>query len=1045
MKGIHVRKDTYVDSVFLMLLSKDLKERSDIIDATVTMGTPMNLELLKEQGYSLESLKDVSPADLVVALDCASEKVFEEALKIVDEMLGGKKKASTASLAGSGLPRSKTLDSALDIIPDANMAVISVPGMYAPREVRKALDKGLHVMLFSDNVSLEDEIALKKLARQKGLLVMGPDCGTAIINGKPLCFANVVDQGPVGIVAAAGTGLQEVSCLIDRFGSGVSQGIGTGGRDLKNAQVGGATMLMGIEALGADPKTKAILIVSKPPAPEVAAKVVQALEKTGKPAVVHFIGLKESIAAGPSIYFATNLEEAAHWAVALAEGKQVDEQSRRDWPFDLSKKDIETLVEQETRRMAKNQKYIRGYYTGGTLTDEAWILLHGLTGAVYSNNHTDPAFVLPNPKKSIGHTIVDLGDDVFTVGRPHPMIDPSTRTERIDAERDDPEIAVMLLDCVLGYGSHPDPAGAMLPSIKKAKEAAEIRGGYLSVIASVTGTPGDFQGLDAQVAKLRSAGVIVMPSNYQASLLALKIMEKVTGKTRPASQNQGAADQAGTKIAAQSAAGTAAGTASSSASTAGPGPEHILALFNEGLKVINLGLESFAENLAACGAPVVHVDWTPPAGGNSELIQVLDRLESRATLDIDKANAEAVERILSGKPLIKGLGIAKDVVPGMRPNLFLHAGPPVTWDKMCGPMRGAVIGGILYEGLAKTEEEAEALAASGKIDFEPCQEHAAVGPMAGIMTSRMPVWIIENETYGNRAYATLNEGLGKVLRYGAYSQEVLDRLRWMEGELAPILQKAIEKHGPVDMRSLIVQALQMGDEGHNRNRAGTSLVIRELAPYLVMLDEPKEALSRVLTFMHKNDHFFLNLTMPSAKAVLMAAEGIPGSTVITAQGRNGTEFGIQVAGLKGRWFTGPAGIVNGLYLPGFGPDDAAPDIGDSVITETSGIGGFAMAAAPAIVKFVGGSPEDALRFTREMYEITLAENREYKIPILDFRGTPTAIDVRKVVEKGILPVINTGIAHKKPGIGMVGAGLVKPPANCYQDALKALAAAYTTS
>lgn len=1039
MKYVHIRKDSYVDSVFLMLLSKDLKERPDIIDATVTMGTPMNLTLLKEQGYSLEALKEVTPADLIVALDCASEKVFESALTAVDEMLAGKKKSSSGIAGGSGLPHSKTLDSALDVLPDANLAIISVPGMYAAREVRKALNRGLHVMLFSDNVSLEDEIALKKIAREKGLLVMGPDCGTAIINGKPICFANVVDRGPVGIVAAAGTGLQEVSCLIDRFGSGVSQGIGTGGRDLKNAQVGGTTMLMGIDALGADPETKAILIVSKPPAPEVASKVVQALEKTGKPAVVHFIGLKSAVPAGPSIHFAANLEEAARWTVALAKGEQIDEQSRREWPFDQSRTEIETLVEQETRRMSKTQKYIRGYYTGGTLTDEAWILLHGLTGAVYSNNQTDPAFVLPNPKKSIGHTIVDLGDDVFTVGRPHPMIDPSTRTERIDAERDDPEIAVMLVDCVLGYGSHEDPAGAMIPSIKKAKEAAEKRGGYLPVIASVTGTPGDFQGFEAQVAKLRSAGVIVMPSNYQASLLALKIMEKVTGKASAAVQPKAGAQAPGAGTAAQA----ASAGASDSASLNLVGPKQILSLFTQGLRVINLGLESFAKNLAACETPVVHVDWVPPAGGNPELIQVLDRLESRAAVDIEKANAEAVERILSGKPVIKGIGTALDTIPGMKPNLFLHAGPPITWDRMCGPMRGAVIGGLLYEGLAKTEAEAIALAESGKIEFSPCQDHAAVGPMAGIVTPRMPVWIIENETFGNRAYATLNEGLGKVLRYGAYSQEVLDRLRWMERELAPILQKAIEKHGPVDMRSLIVQALQMGDEGHNRNRAGTSLVIRELAPYLVMLDESKEALARVLTFMHQNDHFFLNLTMPSAKSVLMPAEGIPGSTVITAQGRNGTEFGIQVAGLKGRWFTGPAGIVNGLYLPGFGPDDAAPDIGDSVITETSGIGGFAMAAAPAIVKFVGGTPEDALRFTREMYEITLAENREYKIPILDFRGTPTAIDVRKVIDKGILPVINTGIAHKKPGIGMVGAGLVKPPVNCYQDALKALAEAYT--
>ncbi len=1040
MKFIHVRKDTYVDSVFLMLLSKDLKERPDIKDATVTMGTPMNLELLKDQGYSLDALKDVNPADLIVALDCASEKTFAESLKIVDQMLGGKKKAAFQMAGNSLLPHSKTLDSALEIMPDANLAIISVPGMYAPREVRKALNKGLHVMLFSDNVSLEDEIALKKLAREKGLLVMGPDCGTAIIDGKPICFANVVDRGPVGIVAAAGTGLQEVSCLIDRFGSGVSQGIGTGGRDLKNAQVGGTTMLMGIEALGADPETKAILIVSKPPAPEVAARVVRALEQTRKPSVVHFIGLKEPIAAGPSIYFAENLEEASRWAVALAKGEQIDVHSRRAWPFDLSREEIEALVDHETRHMSKVQKYIRGYYTGGTLTDEAWILLHGLTGAVYSNNQTDPAFVLPNPKKSIGHTIVDLGDDVFTVGRPHPMIDPSTRTERIDSERDDPEIAVVLLDCVLGYGSHEDPAGAMIPSIIQAKEAAEKRGGYLSVIASVTGTPGDFQDFESQVAELRNAGVIVMPSNYQASLLALKIMEKITGKSASAAQAVQPQDRRGTSAAT---AGSDTSGNSSEHAQRSAGNEHILSLFTHGLQVVNLGLESFAKNLQSCDTPVVHVDWMPPAGGNAEMIQVLDRLESKAAVDIEKANAEAVERILSGKPVLKGIGIARDVVPNMRPNLFLHAGPPVTWEKMCGPMRGAVIGGILYEGLAKTEAEAEALASSGKIVFEPCQEHSAVGPMAGIMTSRMPVWIIENETFGNRTYATLNEGLGKVLRYGAYSEEVLDRLRWMEGELAPILQKAIEKHGPVDMRSLIVQALQMGDEGHNRNRAGTSLLIRELAPYLVMLDEPKESLSRVLTFMHQNDHFFLNLTMPSAKSVLMAAEGIPGSTVITAQGRNGTEFGIQVAGLKGRWFTGPAGIVNGLYLPGFGPDDAALDIGDSVITETSGIGGFAMAAAPAIVKFVGGTPEDALRFTREMYEITLAENREYKIPILDFRGTPTAIDVRKVVEKGILPVINTGIAHKKPGIGMVGAGLVKPPVNMYQDALKALAEAFT--
>ncbi len=468
----------------------------------------------------------------------------------------------------------------------------------------------------------------------------------------------------------------------------------------------------------------------------------------------------------------------------------------------------------------------------------------------------------------------------------------------------------------------------------------------------------------------------------------------------------------------------------------------VLALFNSELRAINLGLDSFAANLDREGAKAVQVDWRPPAGGDVKAIAALDAIAAGATVDIEKANAEAVRRILAAEPTVIGIGVAKDVVPGMEPNLILHAGPPVTWEKMCGPMRGAVIGGLLFEGLAKTPEEAAALAASGKIRFDPCHHHSAVGPMAGVMTASMPVWILENKAFGNKAYCTLNEGLGKVLRYGAYSAEVIDRLAWMRDELAPILSGALALHGPIDMKSVIAQILQMGDEGHNRNRAGTSIVIRELAPHIVMLDYPREKLSKALAFLNANDHFFLNLTMPSAKCSVDAAAGIEGSTIITTMARNGTEFGIRLSGLPGRWFTGPSGIVDGLYLPGFGPEHAARDIGDSVITETSGIGGFAMAAAPAIVKFVGGSPRDAIDVTMRMYEITNAESEAYRIPALDFRGTPTGIDVRKVVETGILPAINTGIAHKDPGVGMVGAGLVKPPENAFRDALIAFAEKY---
>lgn len=468
-----------------------------------------------------------------------------------------------------------------------------------------------------------------------------------------------------------------------------------------------------------------------------------------------------------------------------------------------------------------------------------------------------------------------------------------------------------------------------------------------------------------------------------------------------------------------------------------------LSVFSEKLQVINIGLDGFGQTLQELGIPVAMVDWRPPAGGDPELISIIDQLRSETgdgwKEKIARANKEAIERLLAAKPMIKGIGMAIDTVPGMKKNMILHAGPPVEWSKMCGPMRGAVIGGLIYEGLANDPQEAEKLAASGEITFEPCHHHAAVGPMAGVMTASMPVWIMENEAFGNTAYCTLNEGLGKVLRYGAYSSEVIDRLNWMRDVLAPVLADVIKTHGPIDMKSLITQALQMGDEGHNRNRAGTSLFIREIAPFLVRLDRPREQIAKVLEFLNGNDHFFLNLTMPAGKASLDAAAGIDGSSLVTVMARNGTEFGIRVSGTGDQWFTAPAPMVDGLYLPGFTADDAAPDIGDSAIAETTGYGGFAMAAAPAIVQFVGGTPQRAIEFTQRMYEITLAENNAYQIPVLGFRGTPTGIDVLKVVDTGIVPAINTGIAHKEPGIGMVGAGLVTPPISCFRDATRALA------
>ncbi|MBF8984215.1 DUF1116 domain-containing protein [Lutibacter sp. B2] len=404
---------------------------------------------------------------------------------------------------------------------------------------------------------------------------------------------------------------------------------------------------------------------------------------------------------------------------------------------------------------------------------------------------------------------------------------------------------------------------------------------------------------------------------------------------------------------------------------------------------------------------------------------------------ISKANNEALNKIVSAQPTLMGIGKALDDIPGMTEKTFLHAGPPVTWENMSGPLRGAIIGGLIYEGLASNEEDAIKLAESGEITFDSCHHHNAVGPMAGVVTPSMPVWILKNKAFGNYAYCTLNEGLGKVLRYGAYSEEVIERLNWIQNSLGPVLRDALTLAGEIDLKTMVAQVIQMGDDGHNRNKAGTSLLIRELAPYIVKTNYTDEVKSEVLKFMHKNDHFFLNITMPVCKCTMDPLEDIKYSTLVYTMARNGTEFGVRVAGLGNRWFTAPAEVIDGLYFPGYTMEDANRDIGDSCITETTGIGGFAMAGAPAIVQFVGGTPSDALNYTMSMYEITEGESGSYKIPSLDFRGTPTGIDIQKVIDTGIRPIINTGIAHKNPGVGQVGAGLVRPPMKCFEDALEA--------
>ena len=460
-------------------------------------------------------------------------------------------------------------------------------------------------------------------------------------------------------------------------------------------------------------------------------------------------------------------------------------------------------------------------------------------------------------------------------------------------------------------------------------------------------------------------------------------------------------------------------------------------LFRQG-GIINVGLSSFADTVVEAGGKPQQVEWTPPAAGDRDIGLALARLVNHPR--VESATLESHQRYLQAQPVLVGVGVAGKDLPGMQGRMLLHAGPPIEWDGMCGPMQGAIVGAILYEGWAASPAAARKLAESGKVAFAPCHHHAAVGPMAGIISPSMPVWIVENANAGNRAYSNMNEGLGKVLRFGANGREVIDRLKWIADTLGPVLKACLKKLGPVEMKPLIAQALHMGDECHNRNAAASSLFFRRFVPAALRAKVSPDKLRESLAFMAGNDHFFLNLSMATCKAMLDAAHGVKGSAMVTAMARNGVRFGIRISGTGDAWFEADALPVDGLYFPSYGPDDAARDLGDSAITETAGIGGFAMAAAPAIVQFVGGTPADAVANTMSMTHITIGRNNAFTLPALNFSGTPAGIDARRVLDTNIMPIINTGIAHKEAGVGQIGAGITRAPLDCFAQGIRALAA-----
>ena len=973
-----VKKGSYQDSVVLMLLTNELSSLDGVNKIQVMMATPANKDIFKESGLTTDELMDATANDMVVVADVNNEAVLDAVMDKVEEFL---KKQSTAAEGKKGSESVKSWDAALKKMSNANLAVISIPGAYAALEADRALDEGLSVFMFSDNVTIEDEKALKEKAHSKGLAVMGPDCGTGIIQGVPIAFTNNVAKGSIGI------------------GEGVTNAIGIGGRDLK-AEVGGITMMDMIDAMEDDDTVKVLVIVSKPPAKEVRDKISARLSNFSKPVVTLFVGEKPEYHE-ENFYHAYTLDEAARLAVGLVRGTKVPEAT--------------VDVDESEFYKAEDGKTIKAYYSGGTLANEAAMLIKDAM-----NCKVPPEDVEGYMLQLDGNVVVDLGDDAYTQGKPHPMIDPAKRIECMQEAVDDPSTGVVLLDIMLGYGSHADMAGSLIPTIKELQAKADAAGRKVFFIATVCGTRRDYQGYDEAVNKLKEAGVIVCENNKLACQTAIHAIGRDFQEPEK-------------EIRAKEVVACEKHTPA----------ETLKELLSEKPRIINIGLKSFAEVVEEFGCEVVQYDWAPPAGGNVKLIKTLNFLRNYE--GIEEKNREVIAKVVASQPVLKDNVRAKEVIPEFAENngkVILHAGPPVDYKNMPDPMQGSCVGAVMFEEWAETEEEARKMLENGEIKFIPCHHCNAVGPMGGITSPNMAVFVVENETGANRAYCTMNEGIGKVLRFGAYDEEVVNRLRWMRDVLGPILGKALRSmENGLAINPLIAKAIAMGDEFHQRNIAASLVFLKEMAPLITeMKDISEKDRYDVIKFLADTDQFFLNIMMATGKAVMDDARKGTDGTIVTAMCRNGYEFGIRIAGMGDEWFTGPVNTPQGLYFTGYDADDACPDMGDSAITETFGVGGMAMIAAPAVTRFVGaGGYEDALRTSNEMMEIVTDRNPNFTVPTWNFQGICLGIDARLVVEKGITPVINTGIANKVAGKGQIGAGTVHPPIECFEKAIVAYA------
>ena len=986
-----LKENSYQDSINLMLLTNHISTMNGINKVQVMMGTDANKDIFNSAGLLSKEAENAKPSDMVIVMDTDNEMVVGHVMREIDKFLSDLSVRKEEEVQKSV----KSWSQVKEHMPDANLALISVPGIYAALEIENAIDNGLHAFVFSDNVPKDEEVRLKKKAHEKGLLVMGPDCGTGIISNVPLAFTNAVRSGNIGIVGASGTGIQEISTLIEKLGGGVIHAIGTGGRDL-STEVGAITMKDALIGLAYYNPVEVITVVSKPPAKEVKKEVIDILHSLNKPVVAIFLGEKPEYHES-NVYFAHTLEEAARISADLAKGEKV-------------KKNYYEKLEKSMKDDEISFKAVKGLYSGGTLAYEAAMLVSETLNLSCDTKET--GYML----KTDGFEIIDLGDDIYTQGKPHPMIDPSIRIEKLKEFGNDKNTGIILLDIVLGYGAHEDMAGELAPIIRQILDEAKSEGRKLYIIGTVCGTKGDPQDYVKSQTVLEEAGMIVKESNVQAVRLALNLMGKDMNEAdKELREYKGEIK---------------------------PLPElspAISELLSEKPRIVNIGIKGFTEPVHKYGGKVVQFDWKPIAGGNQKLIKILQKLNKMEKLE--EENMTVVEAMKDSAPYLIDIVPAYTVIPELEGKVLLHAGPPIEYSEMTGPMQGSCIGAALFEGWANDESEARRQLENKEIKFIPCHHVKAVGPMGGITSANMPVLVVENRLTGNRSYCTMNEGIGKVLRFGAYSEEVVNRLKWMRDILGPVLGKAIRQvEGGINLNVIIAKAITMGDEFHQRNIAASLLFLKEVTPLIVLLDIDDNMKKEVIQFLANTDQFFLNIMMATGKAIVDGARLNKMGTVVTTMTRNGKDFGIRISGLGDQWFTAPVNTPKGLFFTGFTQDDANPDIGDSAITETVGVGGMTMIAAPGVTRFVGaGGFNDALKVSDEMSEICIIHNPNFTIPTWDFKGAPLGIDIRKVVETGITPVINTGIAHKNAGVGQVGAGTVRAPLECFEKALVAYA------